>query len=332
MSNRINEDKIGYVADSASSASKDLNTADLTIGRTGHVACTEHTEHLPATVVPAIPSEQLQVGLAKQTKLPSWAKTTIWIGSNQSKPANENALDTNNPSTVSRIQDWLTGLLEGTENVVDYLRNNLERMPDKADPIVMAQSETAEQLRHALDEQLAEGKAPSDLAQAAITQRARICAAIGGLFALPGTIPGIGTAAQFVFGMAATFPETDLVRYQMWCLQVELLHLYGMVYSEADADLMRNDSLNYEWLNKGGEIFSQKLLAIVAKSTADTTSLMRRFLVKIGASSALQLSTQRVLAKALPLGIGLAVGTTVNYLKLNMFARRQLRWMQVGVD
>ncbi|MDE0670472.1 MAG: hypothetical protein F4Y08_10500 [Caldilineaceae bacterium SB0662_bin_9] len=201
-------------------------------------------------------------------------------------------------------------------------------MPDKADPVAKAKSEEAEQLRRALDEQLEAGTSRSDLVKATIANRARLCAALGGLFALPGTIPGIGTAAQFVLGMAATWPEADLIRHQMWCLQVELLYLGGLDYTEADAELLREGSLNYEWINKGGEAFTRRLLARLYQSTAAATGFLDRFLLQIGASAALRESAGRILAKTLPLGIGVAVGATINYLKLHLFARRQHRRMQ----
>lgn len=209
------------------------------------------------------------------------------------------------------------------------LRTNLERMPARDDPGDKTQSDAAEQLRRALDEQLEAHISQSDLIKATIAKRERFCAAIGGLFALPGTIPGIGTAAQLGLGMAATWPEADLIRYQMWCLQVELLHLYGMAYAEADADLLREGSLNYEWINKGGEAFAQRLLSGLRQSTVAATGLLDRILVRMGASTALRASAGQIVAKTLPLGIGVAIGATVNYLKLHMFARKQLRRMQV---
>lgn len=332
MCNRKAEDEIGQDAETAAPASDGLGNLASTMGHTESLPRAKHTGRAPAAVAPGVPSEQLQAGLSKQSKLPRWSKPTFRIWPDQAKAAVENDANPYSPSTVNRILDWLAGLLERTEDTVDYLRANLERMPARDDPVDKTRSDAAEQLRRALDEQLEAHVSQSVLIKATIARRERFCAAIGGMFALPGTIPGIGTAAQLGLGMAATWPESDLIRYQMWCLQVELLHLYGMTYAEADADLLREGSLNYEWINKGGEAFAQRLLAGLHQSTAAATGLLDRFLVRVGASTALRESAGRILAKTLPLGIGVAIGATVNYLKLHMFARRQLRRMQVTVD
>ena len=332
MCNRIPGDEIGHEAEAEATAADGLGALASTIGHTESLPHAKHTGRASAAVAPVVPSEQLQAGLSKQSKLPRWSKPTFRIWPDQTKATDENTSAPYSPSTANRILDWLAGLLERTEDTVDYLRTNLERMPVRDDPVDKTQSDAAEQLRRALDEQLKAHISQSDLINATIAKRERFCAAIGGLFALPGTIPGIGTAAQLGLGMAATWPESDLVRYQMWCLQVELLHLYGMAYAEADVDLLREGSLNYEWINKGGEAFAQRLLAGLRQSTAAATGLLDRFLVRAGASTALRTSAGRVLAKTLPLGIGVAIGATVNYLKLHMFARRQLRRMQATVD
>ena len=332
MCNQIAGDEIGHDAEAEATASDGLGDLVPTIGHTESWPHAKHTGRAPSAVAPVIPSEQLQAGLSKPSKPPRWSKPTFRIWPNPAKTTNGDTSDPHGPSTVNRVLDWLAGLLERTEDTVDYLRTNLERMPARDDPVDKTQSDAADQLRCALDEQLEAHISQSGLIKATIARRERFCAAIGGLFALPGTIPGIGTAAQLGLGMAATWPESDLIRYQMWCLQVELLHLHGMTYTEADADLLREGSLNYEWINKGGEAFAQRLLAGLHQSTAAATGLLDRFLVKVGASSALRASASRILAKTLPLGIGVAIGATVNYLKLHMFARRQLRRMQVTVD
>ena len=332
MGNTTAGNEFGHDPDSETTAPDGPDTLDSTIEHTGSLISIGHTEQAPATVTPAVPSKQLQAGLAKQSKLPSWSKPTLRFWSGPAKPAEEPTLDKADRTWWNRVLDWLAALLERTEDTVDYLRTNLGRMSTQANPRDRARSDAAEQFRHALDEQLEAGTSRSDLVKATIAKRARCCAAIGGLFALPGTVPGIGTAAQFVLGMAATWPESDLMRYQMWCLQVELLHLYGMAYTEMDADVLREGSLNYEWINKGGEAFVRSLLARLHRSTAAATGFLDRFLLQIGASTALRESAGRVLAKTLPLGIGVAIGATVNHLKLHLFARRQLHRMQVSAD
>ena len=332
MSNRMAGNKVGRTADSESAASERLDAVDLTTDQAASPTRDGHMEHTTNATVPAVPSDQLQAGLAKPSRLPNWAKPTIRIWPGQGKPTDNNTSDPYGPPQTNRILDWLAGLLERTEDAVGYLRAQLGRMPIKADPVSMAGSEEGERLRCALDEQLKAGATQSDLIKTAITNRARLCTALGGLFALPGTVPGIGTAAQFVLGMAATWPEMDLIRYQAWCLQVELLHLHGMAYSEADADLLSEGFLNYEWINKGGEVFAQRLLVRLRQSATVATKFLDSFLVKIGASAALRESAGRILSKTLPLGIGVAIGATVNYLKLHLFARRQLHRMQVTAD
>ena len=327
MGNTTAGSEIGRDTDSEIAASNGPSALDSTTD-TEPLIRTEHPKPAPDAVAPAVPSEQLQAGLIKQTKLPRWSKPTFRIWPGQDKSPDKASSNSNDPPPKNRILEWLTRLLERAEDTVDYLRTNLERMPDKADPVAMAGSNAAEQLRYALDEQIDAGTSQSDLVNAIIAKRARLCAALGGLFALPGTIPGIGTAAQFVLGMAATWPEADLIRHQMWCLQVELLYLYGLDYTEMDAELLREGSLNYEWINKGGEAFTRRLLARLYQSTAAATGFLDRFLLQIGASAALRESASRVLAKTLPLGIGVAVGATINYLKLYLFARRQRRGMQ----
>ena len=83
---------------------------------------------------------------------------------------------------------------------------------------------------------------------------------------------------------------------------------------------------------KGGEVFAQRLLVRLRQSATVATKFLDRFLVRIGASAALRESASRILSKTLPLGIGVAIGATVNYLKLHLFARRQLHRMQVTAD
>ena len=329
MSNRMAGNKVGHTADSEAAASENLNAVDLTTDQAAPPTRDGHMEHTTNAAVPAVPSDQLQAGLAKPSRLPNWSKPILRIGLGRGKPATKNTSGKYGLPPTNRILDWLAGILERTEDAVGYLRDNLGRMPVKADPVSMAGAEEGEQLRRALDEQLEADIAQTHLVKATIAKRARLCAAIGGLFALPGTVPGIGTAAQFALGMAATWPEMDLIRYQIWCLQVELLHLHGMAYSEADADLLSEGFLNYEWINKGGEVFTQRLLAGLRQSMTAATGSLDRFLVRIGASAALRESAGRILAKTLPLGIGVAIGATVNYLKLHLFARRQLHRMQL---
>lgn len=332
MSNRMAGDKVGGTADSESAANESLDAVDLTTDQAARPLRDGHMEHTTNAVVPAVPSDQLQAGLAKPSRLPNWSKPTMRIGLGRDKPTDNNTSDPYGPPLTNRILDWLAGILERTEDAVGYLRANLGRMPVKADPVSMAGAEEGERLRRALDEQRKAGATQSDLIKTAITNRARLCTALGGLFALPGTVPGIGTAAQFVLGMAATWPEMDLIRYQVWCLQVELLHLHDMTYSKADADLLSEGFLNYEWINKGGEVFAQRLLVRLRQSATVATKFLDRFLVRIGASAALRESASRILSKTLPLGIGVAIGATVNYLKLHLFARRQLHRMQVTAD
>ena len=332
MCNRTAEDEIGRAPKPETAAMEAFDAPDPPHGHTGNSHLTGQTGPASAAVAPAVPSDQLQAGLSKPSRRPGWSRPTFRIWRGQVKPTDENASDIHAPPPTSRFLDWLDGLLERTEDAVDYLRTNLGRMSGKADPVAMAGSETGAQLRHMLDAQLETGASRSELVTATIAKRARFCTAIGGLFGLPGTVPGIGTAAQFVVGMAATWPESDLIRHQMWCLQVELLHLYGMAYAEADTGLLQEGSLNYEWINKGGEAFVRKLLTRLYQSTATATGVLDRFLVRVGASAALRESAGRILAKALPLGIGVAVGATVNYVKLHLFARRQLRLMQVTTD
>ena len=332
MSNRMAGDRVGRTADPETAASEHLNAVDLTTDQAAPPTRDGYMKHTTNAAVPAVPSDQLQAGLAKPSRLPNWSKPTIRIGLGQDKPATKNTSGKYGLPPPNRILDWLAGILERTEDAVGYLRANLGRMPVKADPVSMAGAEEGERLRRALDEQLEADTTRTHLVKATIAKRARLCTALGGLFALPGTVPGIGTAAQFVLGMAATWPEMDLIRYQVWCLQVELLYLHGMAYSEADADLLSEGFLNYEWINKGGEAFAQRLLARLRQSVTAATGSLDRFLVRIGASAALRDSAGRILAKTLPLGIGVAIGATVNYLKLHLFARRQLHRMQVTVD
>ena len=331
MCNRIPGDETDHDAETKATASDGLGALASTIGHSESLPHAKDTGQAP-TATPVVPSKQLQNGLSKQSKLLRWSKPTFRIWPDQAKTAAANTSAPYSPSTANRILDWLAELLERTEDTVDHLRTNLERMPTRDDPVDKAQSDAAAQLRRTLDEQLEGHISQSGLIKTTIAKRERFCAAIGGLFALPGTIPGIGTAAQLGLGMAATWPESDLIRYQMWCLQVELLHLHGMAYTEADANLLREGSLNYEWINKGGEAFAQRLLSGLHQSTAVAARLLDRFLVRLGASTALRASAGRILAKTLPLGLGVAIGATVNDLKLHMFARRQLRRMQVMGD
>ena len=332
MSNRMAGDKVGGTANSEAAANESLDAVDWTTDQAARPFRDGHMEHPTDAVVPAVPSDQLQAGLTKPSRLPNWPKPIIRIGLGRDKPTTQNTSGKYGRPPTNRILDWLAGTLERTEDAVGYLRANLGRMPGKADPVSMAGAEEGERLRSALDKQIEAGIARSHLVKATIAKRARLCATLGGLFALPGTVPGIGTAAQFVLGMAATWPEMDLIRYQVWCLQVELLHLHGMAYSEADAELLSEGFLNYEWINKGGEVFAQRLLVRLRQAATVATKFLDRFLVRIGASAALRESASRILSKTLPLGIGVAIGATVNYLKLHLFARRQLHRMQVTAD
>ncbi len=74
------------------------------------------------------------------------------------------------------------------------------------------------------------------------------------------------------------------------------------------------------------------MLVKLRQSVTAATKFLDSFLVKIGASAALQESAGKILTKTLPLGIGVAIGATVNYLKLHLFARRQLHRMPISAD
>lgn len=301
--------------------------------KSGSLARAKDPGRAPGTATPAIPSNSLQAGLAKQSGLSSRSKPNFQIWPGPLRSADETTSDAHGPTPANRILNKLAELLEKTEDTVSYLRVNLGRMPDnKADAVARAESEEGKRLRCALEEQLVADTSRADLVTAIIAKRARFCAAIGGLFAMPGTMPGVGTVAQFVLGMAATWPEMDLIRYQMWCLQIEVLHLYGMTYSEVDAELLGAGTLDYEWVNKGGEVLAQNLGSLLPQSPSTATKILNRFLVKIGVSAAWKEPARQILAKTLPLGIGVAVGATVNSFTLHRFARRQRRSMQITAD
>ena len=329
MRNQKSRDKADHDSALETTVSGDPNRADGAMGQTVALPPTDHEIQVPAAVAPTIPSDQLMASLAKQPNLPSSSEPSI-----EDIPEPGKSFDTHSSGkgvqvSAKQVRSWLERGLELPTDAFAYLRIHTGHMSDNADPIAMASSDEAEKLRNMLYEQLATGTKRSDLIKATIANRAQFCAAIGGLFALPGTIPGIGTVAQLALGMAGTWPEAYLIRYQMWCLQVEQLYLLDWPYSEADAEILKKASLSFDMTNKSKEVVTRTLVAKLPKESG-IKAILQRILVKVGAASAFQVSAQKILAKALPLGIGVGVGSTMNYVKLRMFAREQRYYDQLA--
>lgn len=156
----------------------------------------------------------------------------------------------------------------------------------------------------------------------------RLCywACFGGIFALPGIIPRIGTVAQFVSGFATTFPETDLARHQMWCLYVELSHVHGCPLGTRDLAFHRDQWHSFQSVNQGEEAFKQTAIRQMRRWISKPH--IRENLQEVLLCLVLPETTISVMSKSVKRGapyvLGLAIGVATNVRRVHRFLQSTL--------
>ncbi len=201
-------------------------------------------------------------------------------------------------------------------------------MPGNASDAQLQDPDRIALLQAAVNRQSAKYDDPQQLIRNLIHKRIWYSTCFGGIFALPGMIPGIGTVAQFVFGFATTFPETDLVRNQMWCLYVELSHVYGRDIKTEDLAFLRKEWHVFRQVNKGEEVFKQAATRQMWRwlSRPRLHQNLQQILVRLGLPEAIIKSMGKSVTRAAPFVLGTTIGAVVNARRVHRFAQSTLRF------
>ncbi|MDH0732556.1 EcsC family protein [Pseudomonas sichuanensis] len=144
-----------------------------------------------------------------------------------------------------------------------------------------------------------------------ISRYCKLAATSGAATAIPGAIPGVGTAVGMLGGSAVDIPVCIKLQIDMtMCLGIAIngkmsnedakhmafiIALYGSLEQMGSAGATRMAS-------KAGVRMVQQYL------TGSTLTIIKEFFKKIGITF-----TQKAAAKAIPFGVGIIVGGTANY-------------------
>jgi len=165
-----------------------------------------------------------------------------------------------------------------------------------------------------------------------IRYRTRRTTMAGAAAALPGTFPGIGTIAQI--GVSGGTFTTEI-----WFLLREMAHLHYEVAAAFDQDLHHEDLLQDLYLAWGlytGAVLPAREAAkrvginvTVSQFRSRVPGVWFSILNKrLGATVLTKFGTKRggiALGRLIPLGVGVGINATVNYLTVSRFGKSSLR-------
>lgn len=175
-----------------------------------------------------------------------------------------------------------------------------------------------------------------------LAKTAKVVAAGQGVVAsLPGAVPGLGTAAQIAVMSGTAVPETILLLRKMAHLQLCAAHACGKpIRSEMDPDRVHPDRIEEFGVVMGlmtGAILPAKEAAKKFGSKFVTVQISRNLPAgvlrtinrKVGFTLLTKFGTKRggiALGRVIPLGVGAAIGGTMNYHAVHQFSQSALRF------
>lgn len=190
---------------------------------------------------------------------------------------------------------------------------------------------------HALVERLASKaraaraeNVPDWVAERIVARYARMAAGVGGVTALAGAVPGVGTAAALVGGAAADVAASMKLQVDM-CMCLAAAYGYDLVNEDARhlAFLIAAGGA----LEKAGETAAGQLA-----SKAGVT-LLRRYLrgatlqvVKAAFRKVGLTLTRKSLEKAIPFGVGVAFGAGGNYVLTRYVGSQAVAWFRTDAE
>ncbi len=228
---------------------------------------------------------------------------------------------------IAQLHTLRKRILQITTDQIEELRREAVRLPGNASDARLQSPDRIALLQEAVDRQRVQHEDPEQLVRSLIHKRIGYSACFGGIFALPGMVPGIGTVAQFVFGFATTFPETDLVRNQMWCLYVELSHVYGRSLRVTDLEFLREEWKVLRNTNRGEEAFKHAATRQMGRWLSHTRlqGNLQQMLLRLGLPETTVKAMGRSVARGAPFALGMMMGATVNAYRVHRFAQSVLR-------
>lgn len=169
---------------------------------------------------------------------------------------------------------------------------------------------------------------PEETAAYATDRILRLYAKQGVATALPGIVPGVGTAAQIGVTLGALGVETGVfIRNAAW-----LVYATGEIHGFSDPEALRRDALFCLGLWSGALSFDQNLklkteAGEVVADLGDTFSsdVLMSLNLTIGSKLLMKYGAQRSavsIGRLAPFGIGLAIGGGFNYLTMRGFSEQ----------
>jgi hypothetical protein len=176
---------------------------------------------------------------------------------------------------------------------------------------------------------MSEAKIRAKVIDQIISRYALICAAAGGLTALPGAIPGLGTAVNLSTSFADIAASLKFQVDMTMCLTV--LINGQMTNAEArDFSVLLALSSSFEQAasGPGTKLASKagvKMLNMYLKGPVLTT--IKELFKKVGITF-----TKKAATKLIPFGIGALIGTAANYALTNFVGRTVVKVLQIQME
>ena len=179
----------------------------------------------------------------------------------------------------------------------------------------------------------ANGASDRQLSQLAIRGVRRRMTGAGAVAALPGAVPGWGTAAQIAVNGPVITGETWFLMRSLAAMQLTVAGLHGLDVTHPD----RRDELIIVLGLETGAIVPAKeagkrigtKVAIKQFNARVSGALLRKINQKLGITVLTKWGTKRggiALGRLIPFGVGMAVGGGVNYLTARGFGRALIRY------
>lgn len=177
------------------------------------------------------------------------------------------------------------------------------------------------------------------------SQAKMISAGQGIVAALPGTVPGFGTAAQLAVSGATALPDTVALLRKMAHLQLCTAYVYGHdIWDPNDSTRVHADRCEEFGVIMGimtGTVIPAKEAAkrfggkfvTVQISRHIPASVLRAINRKVGFTLLTKFGTQRggiALGKVIPLGVGAAIGGGMNYHAIHQFGKSARKFYGEG--
>lgn len=164
------------------------------------------------------------------------------------------------------------------------------------------------------------------VAKSVVKRYARLSATSGGVTALAGIVPGIGTLITFVGG--GLTDATICMKLQV-DMTMCLAETFGWDISSKRARKLSfliagSATLERFGVKKGGRLASTAGINVVNRYLQGAAlSTLTAIFKKIGLNF-----TRKALEKSIPFGIGIAVGSTTNYALTNYVGNTAIKWFQ----